>query len=927
MRTRMVLTMLLLPVLATMVVTGGAYAGGLTYQMDMTDQSLPVIYVDDDAGGTRNGSSWENAYTRLQDALQAAQPGDEIRVAQGVYRPSEGIAPPPVRARSTLSVSAAGGDRTASFQLKNGVAVRGGYAGLDHREPDTRDIGAYATILSGDLNADDGLRTGRTEDNSYHVVTASGTDATAVLEGVTITGGNANEENWDSDRSQGGGVYIHHGSPTLTHCTIAENSAVQGGGMCALSGSNPTLTDCRFIDNFATYHGGAMDNVESNPRLTNCVFLANAVERKYGGGMRNYKSSPYLVNCLFSNNVSVGNAAAMFNHNHSNPKIINCTFAYNAANGVGGIDNAMESTPGLTNCILWGNTSQDDDGEAAQIRHGPPTVEFCCIQGWTGALGGTGNHGHDPQFADPRGADGIIGTEDDDLRLLPGSPCIDAGTNAGLPPSVTVDLAGNPRIINGTVDMGAYECGGELLPALYYVDAAVGHDDNSGASHAEALATVRRAIEIAQNGDTILVYPGTYFGEVEFLGKAVTVQGVATDAGVPVLQHPGDFAVSFYRGEGPDSVLANVVIRNSFIGVFLAASSPTIRNVTVVENHCGIEAYAGSQPDIASSILWGNVESDLFGCTAHHSCIQHDVLGQDNTHSDPLFADPDVEDYHLLSERGRHWPRWDVWVLDEVTSPCIDGGDPNAPVGQERVPNGGRINMGAYGGTPYASMTPTPACDANAANQPPQVTILAPPDGISLYYQYGVGIFAEANDLDGYVVSVEFFANGEKIGQDLDGSDGWSMEWTEHSAGEYKVVARATDDGGAAADSTEVNVRLHSGASRSSRTYKTHIEDLAFDHGKVLKLRPVTFRWKATDHQDIGLIAEELAEQLPDLVIYDPEGKPDGVMYDKVALYLLAVVKEQQRRIEALEAPAMPPGSSPRRIQAAEEALQHTGRP
>jgi hypothetical protein len=241
-------------------------------------------------------------------------------------------------------------------------------------------------------------------------------------------------------------------------------------------------------------------------------------------------------------------------------------------------------------------------------------------------------------------------------------------------------------------------------------------------------------------------------------------------------------------------------------------------------------------------------------------------------------------------------------VLDEVTSPCVDGGDPNAPADQERTPNGGRINMGAYGGTPYASMSPTWMPDTEPANQPPQVTILAPPDGISLYYRYGVGIFAEANDLDGQVVSVEFFANGEKIGQDLDGSDGWSMEWTEHSAGEYRVVARATDDDGATANSTEVIVRLHSGASRSSRRYKTDIEDLAFDAQDVLKLRPVAFRWKATDHQDVGLIAEDLAEQLPDLVVYDQQGRPDGVKYDRVALYLLAVVKQQQQRIAALEA-------------------------
>jgi hypothetical protein len=75
---------------------------------------------------------------------------------------------------------------------------------------------------------------------------------------------------------------------------------------------------------------------------------------------------------------------------------------------------------------------------------------------------------------------------------------------------------------------------------------------------------------------------------------------------------------------------------------------------------------------------------------------------------DPLFVDPENGDYHLRSERGRYWPEHDVWVLDDVTSPCVDVGDPSMGPVNERMPNGGRINMGAYGGTPYASMSEWP---------------------------------------------------------------------------------------------------------------------------------------------------------------------------------------------------------------------------
>jgi hypothetical protein len=73
-----------------------------------------------------------------------------------------------------------------------------------------------------------------------------------------------------------------------------------------------------------------------------------------------------------------------------------------------------------------------------------------------------------------------------------------------------------------------------------------------------------------------------------------------------------------------------------------------------------------------------------------------------------VFGDIAAGDYHLLSERGRYWPRYDLWVHDQMASPGVDGGDPAIPPGDEPMPNGGRINMGAYGGTPYASMSEWP---------------------------------------------------------------------------------------------------------------------------------------------------------------------------------------------------------------------------
>ena len=214
------------------------------------------------------------------------------------------------------------------------------------------------------------------------------------------------------------------------------------------------------------------------------------------------------------------------------------------------------------------------------------------------------------------------------------------------------------------------------------------------------------------DGDIVRVYPGLYQEEINFLGKALVVQGAtAGTTGIPVLQNPGDFAVSFYSGEGPYSILRNFVIRNSFMAVFIANSSPTISNLTIVDNKYGIEAYnihgfepfGGSEPDISNSIFWNNIGGNLFGCQARYSCISG---AEGNIEGDPLLVDPNSGDYHLRSRRGRYWPEHDVWILDTVTSPCIDGGDPSADPLDEPIPNGGRINMGAYGGTVQASLTP-----------------------------------------------------------------------------------------------------------------------------------------------------------------------------------------------------------------------------
>jgi hypothetical protein len=447
----------------------GHYADAVS----VTICSRPIIYVDANANGANDGTSWEDAFNYLQDGLAAAIYGDQVWVAGGTYKPDEGGGKTP-------------GDRTATFQLVNWVAIYGGYAGVGEPDPNQRDVELYETILSGDLDGNDTQALDPCDlqndpnrgENSYHVVvTGSGTDATPVLDGFTITAGNANGWPW---YHIGGGMYNEFSSPTVSNCTFTGNSADGSGGMFNKQ-SSPTVTNCTFSGNSARIDGGGMCNwEESSPILTNCVFSGNSAGRA-GGGMVNFDSTA-VTNCTFSGNSAVI-GGGMMNYADSSPTVSNCTFAGNSAVIGGGMSN-LRSSPTVTNCILWGNTASDGN-EIALFGSSTIEVNYCDIQGGTAGVHvgsastlnwGSGNINVDPFFVDANGPDDIIGTKDDDLRLLADSNCIDAGDNDSIPQDMTDldgdgntaepipwDLDGNARIVDGNsdgnavVDMGAYE--------------------------------------------------------------------------------------------------------------------------------------------------------------------------------------------------------------------------------------------------------------------------------------------------------------------------------------------------------------------------------------------------------------------------------------------------------------------------------------
>jgi len=417
--------------------------------------------------GVTNGDcdSWANACT-LQYALSRAVSGDEIWVKKGVHYP--------------------GTTRAATFTLKNGVALYGGFAGTETMR-DQRNWQVNKTILSGDIDHDDintdGNNIAETWNdiqgaNAYHVVSDVGTDNTAVLDGFVITAGLATGP-WPTER--GGGVSNSGGSPKITNVIFSGNYATNyGGGMSNMT-SSPILMNVTFTGNCAMSAGGmsaggGMYNWNhSSPTLTNVAFSGNFAIY-VGGGMDNSSSSsPTLTNVTFSGN-SASHGGGMYNEGNSSPTLTNVTFSGNSASANGGGMWNYTSNPTLTNVIMWGNTATN--GQGIYNSSSTPLISYSNIQNcgsssgfWVIACGtsGGGNIAGDPLFVDADGADNTLGTADDNLRLQLTSHCIDAGKNAAVPPGVTTDLDGNPRFVDiptvpdtgsGTppiVDMGAYE--------------------------------------------------------------------------------------------------------------------------------------------------------------------------------------------------------------------------------------------------------------------------------------------------------------------------------------------------------------------------------------------------------------------------------------------------------------------------------------
>ncbi len=307
--------------------------------------------------------------------------------------------------------------------------------------------------------------------------------------------------------ARGGAVAAMGGSVTMTGSRFVANAAVltYGGAVFCYAPGTYVLLDCLFEGNTASRGGAVAVAYGGAPLISHCRFLGNGTTEWSGGAiLLGWLEGTSLVsNCEFVGNVAWLEGGAVAAWPGSDVTLVNCTVADNAALVSGG-GVFVGAPPGgpypgssarVENCILWGNLDGGGSGETAQIHVDAPAssavVEFTCIQGARALLGGTGNTGSDPFLVDPDGPDDLAGTEDDDVRVSPGSPCADAGFNNAVPPDaldldgdgarsefVPLDLGGVPRFVDDSapdsgcgavalVDMGAHELqGGSAIQPL-----------------------------------------------------------------------------------------------------------------------------------------------------------------------------------------------------------------------------------------------------------------------------------------------------------------------------------------------------------------------------------------------------------------------------------------------------------------------------
>lgn len=325
------------------------------------------IYVDGNASGSNDGSSWENAYTELSDAIANAGEGSEIWVAAGVYKPG-GL----------------GAYRDTSFMITDNIKLYGGFAGMEASLEERGDYEANPTILSGDVDGDDipgNIDENRT-DNCRHVLwTEPSINNNTVIDGFFIQSGHTDGEDGTGNDRRAGGL-LSYGAPIVSNCTFRSNYGYYGGAAYPRfeNATNIKFLDCDFLNNEG-YLGGAMYIISiDNGLFENCKFERNTAESS-GGAIYNQNSIDSFVNCEFIENVTGTRAGAVYNV-EVDVVYENCSFNNNEALSSSG--GALQISDGdevahvkISNSTFLGNNSGWGAGVTAYGENASAEIVNC----------------------------------------------------------------------------------------------------------------------------------------------------------------------------------------------------------------------------------------------------------------------------------------------------------------------------------------------------------------------------------------------------------------------------------------------------------------------------------------------------------------------------------------------------------------------